>query len=161
MGDPLFRDGRRQLRWIVEVPDAEVEGELEWDSRRLAVSGRGYRDYLALDLLPWRVPLRELRWGRAACGEHARCWASQRLGNGVREGTWSDGSVTPGYEPPPLEHERVIQQGPVADLPVMRIGPLRSILQRLARDPHQTRIVARTTLGGEPGWAVQEVVRWR
>ncbi|UCF39993.1 MAG: hypothetical protein JSW43_09650 [Gemmatimonadota bacterium] len=161
LGDPLVRDGSRQLRWIVEVPDAEVDGELAWDGQRLAVKGRGYRDYLALDLLPWRVPLRELHWGRAACGAHACCWVRQRLEKRVLEGTWRDGAMTSGYEPPALERERVIQRGPVADLPLMRIGPLRSVLRRLARDPQQTRTVSRATLDGERGWAVHEAVQWR
>ncbi len=161
MGDPLVRDGRRRLRWIVEVPDADVTGELEWNGRQLAVRGRGYRDYLGLDLLPWRMPLRELHWGRAACGAHACCWVRQRLESRVLEGTWRDGTMTSGYEPPTLEHERVIQRGPVADLPVMRIGVLRSVLRWLARDPQQSRAVSRAILNGQPGWAVHEVVQWR
>lgn len=159
--DPLLIDGTRQLRWIVEMPDADVRGELRVGSESFSVTGRGYRDYLALDLLPWRVPLRHLEWGRAACGEHAAWWIRMQLTNGVIEGTWSDGTVMHRQDPPILAAQRVIQQGHVADLPVLRIGWLRSVLRRLARDPHLTRVVGRAHLEGTPGWAVQEVVRWR
>ena len=143
------------------MPDADVRGELEVGSQRLSVMGRGYRDYLALDLLPWRVPLRQLEWGRACGGEHAAWWIRLQLKDTVLEGTWSDGIMRPRHDPPSLEAERVIQEGHVADLPVLRIGLLRSVLRRLARDPHQTRVVGRTSLSGAPGWAVREVVRWR
>lgn len=159
--DPLLVDGKRKLRWLIEVPDADVDGEIRWGSSRQRVEGRGYRDYLALDLLPWRVPFRELRWGRAVAGEHAGCWISLRLHAETLAGTWNDGVMMPGFSPPSLEEDREIQATHVAELPILRIGLLRAVLKRLAGDPHQTRALARTSLDGVRGWAVHEVVRWR
>ncbi|NIM49921.1 MAG: hypothetical protein GTN62_06505 [Gemmatimonadales bacterium] len=159
--DPLLTDGKRQLRWIVEVPDADVEGELRWSAGRLAVAGRGYRDYLAVDLLPWRLPIRELRWGRAFAGDHACCWMRLGTHDAALEGTWADGHMESRMAPPPLHEERVIQQAHVADIAALRIGALRSVLRRLAGDPYQTRWLAQASLGGARGWAVHELVRWR
>lgn len=48
------------VEWRVEAPAAEVSFKLDGSA---AVQGVGYAERISLDIPPWRLPIRELRWG--------------------------------------------------------------------------------------------------
>ncbi len=158
--DPFLEDGGRRLLWTVEVPDADVEGELRWPGGAAAFAGRGYRDRVWFDLRPWRFPIRELRWGRAVSGSHATTWVAARTGDGEVAATWTDGEVFGGAREPELAPSRVLVESRVADLQGLRFGALRPLLRRLTGDPHEVKRAGPATLAGEPAWAVHERVVW-
>jgi hypothetical protein len=158
--EPLLRIGSRQLSWAMDIPDADVEGELRLHDRRVAVRGRGYRDHVTAGIYPTQMRGWELRWGRAVSQSHATAWLSLRTPQGAVAGTWRDGSTGPRCVPPPLCDERVIADALLEDLPVMRIGPVRRLLSSLAGHPLQRRFIATATLDGEPARAVHEIVQW-
>jgi hypothetical protein len=160
MRDPLFSAGRGALAWTVEVPDADVSGELRWPGGSLPISGRGYRDRVWTDILPWRLPLRTLRWGRAVTASHATTWIDAETAAERLRWRWDDGRESTDA-PPAVGRDRVLVAAAVADIPGLRLGLLRGLFRVLSRDPHQTRWAAPTSLGGEAGWAVHEEVRWR
>ena len=158
--EPVIRIGSRQLSWVMDIPDAVVQGELRLPDRIVPVRGRGYRDHVTADLYPTQMRGWELRWGRAASESHATAWLELRTPHGTVEGTWHDGSTGLRCVPPPLRDERVLVDSLVADLPVMRIGPVRTLLSSLAGHPLQRRFAAAATLDDEPARAVHEIVRW-
>jgi len=158
--DPFLEDGGRRLLWTVEVPDADVEGELRWPGGATALEGRGYRDRVWFDLRPWRFPIRELRWGRAVSASHATTWVAARTGHGEIAATWTDGAVAQGAREPEFGPGRVLVEGRVADLPGLRFGVLRPLLRRLTRDPREVKWAGPATLAGEPARAVHERVVW-
>jgi hypothetical protein len=162
LGHPLLADGARRLDWTVEVPDADVEGELAWPGGRLPVRGRGYRDRVWLDLLPWRLPLRELSWGRIAAGPRATTWAVARLsGGGECSAAWADGRAIPAASRPgTLGEPRVLVESKVADLPGLRLGALRPVLRRLSRDPREVKWACPASIDAFTGVAIHERVRW-
>jgi hypothetical protein len=162
LGVPFIEeeDGRR-LDWVVEVPDAEVRGEVRWPGCRMPVRGRGYRDRVWLDLLPWRFPITELRWGRAAAGCHAATWVRAATKQSVVERCWVDGQVVDGAErPAELSESRVLLDTAIYDLRGLRLGLLRPILRRCYGDPEQTKWAAMAAVAEERGVAIHEVVRW-
>jgi len=159
--EPFLELGGRRLLWTVEIPDADVDGELRWPGGRLRVRGRGYRDRVWHDLLPWRFPVRELRWGRSAAGLHACTWVAARTENGKISARWEDGKLISGEAPGPrLGSPRVLVESAVADIEGLRLGALRPLLRRLTGDPYEVKWAAPATLRGAAGWAVHEVVRW-
>jgi hypothetical protein len=158
--DPFLADGARRLLWTVEVPDADVEGELRWPGGEARLAGRGYRDRVWFDLRPWRFPIRELRWGRAVSGSHATTWVAARTGGGEVAATWIDGEVLEGARAPELGPARMLFEGRVADLPGLRFGYLRPLLRRLCGDPHEVKRAGPAILAGEPALCVDERVVW-
>ena len=158
--DPLLVDGKRRLRWVVEVPDGVADGEVTWHGESIGINGRCYRDYVAFDLLPWRLGIRELHWGRAFGGDRTRWWIKLRTRKETVEASSLDSDVNSRLQRPQLEDERLLQEMYVADLPVLKVGVLRSALRRFVGDPYQVRFIARAALGTSMGWAVREEVRW-
>lgn len=156
---PLLERGRATLTWEIEVPDADVTGELHWPGGTLEVAGRGYRDRVWTDILPWRLPMRTVKWGRAAAGPHAATWLQASTdAESVRIG-WQDGAVAPG-DAPELRETRTLFSTRVADMESLRLGMLGRFLRRMT-DPLQTRYLSRTSVNGADGWAAHEDVLWR
>jgi hypothetical protein len=158
---PFLTSGDRRLEWSVELPDGYVRGEVRWPGGSLPISGRGYRDRVWYDLLPWRFPIRKLEWGRVAAGEHAATWVAEHTYSGVVTCGWMDGQLTPG-RPDGIEigEGRVLVDGPVVDLRGLHLGAMRPLLKRVTGDPRQTKRAAPATIGGESGRAVYEEVLW-
>lgn len=162
LGAPLLARGSRRLDWIVEVPDADVTGEVRWPGGSLAVRGRGYRDLVRFDFLPWRFPVRMLRWGRVAAGPHAATWMEARTRDGELTAGWRDGRPARRADlGVALGPSRLLLEARVADLPGLGLGPLRGLLRRLSGDPHEVKWAAPGAIEGSAGVAVHEVVRWR
>jgi hypothetical protein len=159
--EPFLESGARRLLWTVEVPDADVSGELRWPGGGLAILGRGYRDRVFFDIPPWRFPIRELRWGRAVAGPHACIWNTAVTADGTITARWQDGRIVAAEDAlPELTDTRVIVSTAVADIEGLRLGWLRPLLRRLTRDPREMKSASAVRLEGEPGRAVHEVVRW-
>jgi hypothetical protein len=164
--DPFLVHGGRTLSWNVELPDADVEGTLRWPEGELQVAGRGYRDRVWFDLLPWRFPIRELVWGRAHAGPRALTWVHATTLDGAVGGSWVDGAIRDhsGRGPPAplvLGEPRVLLEADVADLEGIGRGPIGAVIRRAGGDPHEIKYHAPCSLDGQPGMAVHEVVRWR
>jgi hypothetical protein len=158
---PFLEARGRSLDWVVEIPDAEVEGELRWPGGTRAVMGRGYRDRVRFDLPPWRFPIRELVWGRAVCGPHAATWVQADTLSGRISARWVDGVVDEGEGPPvELGPDRVLLDAHVVDLETLRLGALRPLLRLLSGDPAETKRAASASLEGFTGRAIHETVRW-
>lgn len=157
--EPFLERGGRRLEWLVEVPDADVTGALEWDGGRLDVVGRGYRDHVWFNLLPWRFPIHTLTWGRGVAGGHACTFVEATLVDGepIRAG-WMDGVSS--ELRPIIGSSRVLLDAAVVDLEGLRFGWLRPVLRALTGDPREIKYAAPMGVGGEDGVGVHEVVRW-
>jgi len=160
---PFFARGGHALHWDVELPDADVQGQLHVAGRTLQIAGRGYRDRVWFDFPLARLPLRQLHWGRAYAGSHASTWTRAELADGALiEAGWQDGESLPGV-PPALEltQDRTLVHGPVIDLEALHLGPLRPLLRWTTHDPVQHKWAAAARLAGVAGRAVHEVVTWK
>ncbi len=73
-GGTLLRLGERALTWRVPIPCARVDGEVRVGPQSARFSGFGYHDFVQTDIPPWRIPLRDLLWGRALGEGGALIW---------------------------------------------------------------------------------------
>lgn len=165
--EPFLAEGNRALHWSVEIPDADVTGTLRWPGGARAIAGRGYRDRVWFDFPPWRFPIQELIWGRAAAGNHAATWVHATTDQGTVAASWLDGRMALIKDDSGLPAEvtlgpeRIFLDADVASMEGLRLGALRGLLRRFSGDPHQTKWQAPCAIAGERGVAVHEVVRWR
>jgi hypothetical protein len=158
---PLLVAGPRRLAWRIEVPDADVDGELRTTGGVLPLRGRGYRDRVTFDLVPWRFPLRALRWGRAAAGPHACVWMEAETADRRISSRWLDGRSDPERWPVEVGEGRVVSEARVADVPGLGLGPLRPVLRRLFRDPREVKVAGPAVVLDVPGRSIREEVTWR
>lgn len=74
-GGVMLRSGGRVLRWVVPVPRARIEGSVRVGGLEVCFTGGlGYSDFVQTDVPPWRLPLRELLWGRALGPDRLAIW---------------------------------------------------------------------------------------
>jgi hypothetical protein len=96
-GRLLTLDGR-QLVWHVPVPRAAANGTVTIGSTSVSFAGLGYHDFVETDIPPWKLPLRELLWGRALGRDGALIWnrlvlASPQGPQQISRGWWRKGTA--------------------------------------------------------------------
>lgn len=175
----LFETQEGAVRWSCVQPAGEAEIDLDGDVLR----GRGYAERLEMTLPPWRLPIAELRWGRAitrgATGEgpgaaHGVTWIDWRgahplslVLDGSREAASprvGDERVSADGVEVSLSEGRTLRDGPLVT------GALRGApgiarwapVSILSAHEHKRLSPATVTTGGvaRDAWAIHEVVRF-
>ncbi|QOJ00412.1 MAG: hypothetical protein HRU70_07895 [Phycisphaeraceae bacterium] len=162
------------VRWACTHPMTHAEVTIAGASIR----GRGYAERIELTVPPWRLPIDELRWGRAHLGLSSVVWIEWRgpepLAIVVRDGLVSDGLISDttirdlsGEWSVDLAPGQIIVDATIGDR-VLRVFPaLRGVVPHATLGIHERKMLARATLrdahGVEQasGWALHEVVRLR
>jgi hypothetical protein len=89
----LFDDDAGLVEWRAEAPAALVSVELRGSA---PVQGPGYAERICVTVPPWRLPIRELRWGRwlDAAASRSIVWIDWR-GESPRTWVFVDGVLSP------------------------------------------------------------------
>ena len=163
------------MDWNCLLPTARVCLDFS-DGRRL--EGQGYAEVLEMTIPPWRLPIRELRWGRflADDGRASAVWIDWRgpraLSFAALNGAPCDAAeisetrVVLGdpHATVDMTDPRVLRDGPLARTALGRIPVLRKRLPVRILETRETKWLSRGALEREgvrrAGWAVHEVVRW-
>jgi len=89
----LLDDNTGVVEWRAEAPAAVVSVELRGFA---PVQGPGYAERILLTVPPWRLPIRELRWGRwlDAAASRSVVWIDWR-GKSSRNWVFVDGIIAP------------------------------------------------------------------
>lgn len=159
--DPFLAQDGQQIRWQIEVPDADVTGTIRVQGTPRTVRGRGYRDRVELEFTPWGQPLRMIRWGRAVAGPHASTWVEATTAREVIACTWKDGTPTTQIPAGAADSLRPLVAGGVADRDNLSLGALLPVVRKLTRDPYQEKRAGKARLDGHEGWAVEDMIRFR
>ena len=161
------------LEWRCEAPAARVDVTLA-DAPPLF--GFGYVECLSLTLLPWRLPIDEMRWGRWVSddGRRSLVWIDWK-GPRPRTDAYLDGRPVPS----PVVGDREVHAGGVRLTLAPRrplysrslgsalagLGPVLKLLPASWRDLEDAKWICRARLAGpgaEPddGCCIDEVVRF-
>ncbi len=161
------------LEWRCEAPAARVDVTLT-DAPPL--SGIGYAECLSLTVLPWRLAIEDMRWGRWVSDDGARSlvWIDW-TGPNPRTEAYLDGRP----EPSAVVSDRHVQAGgerltlaPRRQLfsrslgsALAALGPLLKLLPASWRDLEDAKRICRGRLDGPggraaDGWCIDEVVRF-
>jgi hypothetical protein len=162
-GATLLDGPQGHVTWECVAPTARVSATVGGET----FEGLGYAERLTMTVPPWRLPIRELRWGRFAADEGGLVWIEWR-GDVPRALAFRDGRPVPLAE---VRQDGVSAGGvelTLTDAVPLRSGALgRGPLRRLAGalpaaflrvDERKWR--ARGSAGGASGWVIHEVVRW-
>ena len=68
-GSIIDKKGGR-LSWTVPQPKASVEGKIIYRNNEILLKGYGYEDIVEMTLPFWRLPIKELFWGRTHCEDY-------------------------------------------------------------------------------------------
>lgn len=158
---PFLRAGDRSIRWNIEIPDADVQGVLRWKGGERVLSGRGYRDWVWLDIAPWRLRLQELRWGRAVAASSAAVWVEAQTPESLIQARWLNGNVINADWPVELQESRTLLETSVVDLEGLRLSVFRPLARALTGNPHEIKWSARARIGSLAGIGIHERVRWQ
>ena len=175
IGDPvhlrLFERADGSLDWTCEAPVANVTVRM---AERSWTTGTGYVECIRMTIPPWRLPIRQLRWGRWIDDgtAHAVVWIEWR---GSEPRTWilvdgvlaadadvEDASVAAGPTVLTLERECTLSARSLAEI-VGRIAPLRAIVPGSLMSLRQVKWRSRGALRrsgcpGSSGTAIHELV---
>ncbi len=168
----MLDTGAGSIEWSCQAPAATVAVSTTDPARPLDLIGSGYAERLVLTLLPWRLPISELRWGRWSCLETRRSlvWLDWR-GRQPMTLVLADGK--------PIEGARVDDDRIVAGSAELLLKRQATLYARTLRDalggpgPITNRLpvawqaledrksLSVGVLGGtDSGWAVHELVRF-
>jgi hypothetical protein len=183
----LLRRNRDYLSWFVSQPIAEVSGTILVGTRKMEVLGFGYQDVVEMTIPPWRLPITELLWGRAHCGNYTvvydqvktkdgegfQCLLLQdRMTNLVEERRFAiradevdnQTQIVHKTFTLSLERRRILEEGPIATDERIRSRFVRNLLARVSGNPEERKVVSDATLciGNAilPGVAIHERVTW-
>ena len=138
----LFEQAGGSLEWRCEAPSADVIVSVE---ERPCTKGIGYVECIELTIPPWRLPIRELRWGRWIddCAAHAVVWIDWR---GPEPRTWMlvDGVVTTAAD---VQDASVATGRTVLTLEPQSTLSARSLAEILGRFPLLRAIVPGSLMG--------------
>jgi hypothetical protein len=159
--DPFLDQDGRQIRWHLEIPDADVTGTIRMGTETRVLEGRGYRDRVEIEFTPWGLPLRSLKWSRAVAGPHAAIQVEATTAHESFNCGWKDGVCVTQVAIDVGEPSRPLIVGPAVDLDKLHLGPLAAVLRKISRDPYQEKRIGPAVFDGCKGSAVQDSLRFR
>ena len=162
------------VEWRVEAPAAEVSVSLRGFA---PLRGTGYAERILITIPPWRLPIRELRWGRwiGEAASRSVVWIDWR-GESPRTWVFVDGAAAPmsevtdesvhaGALEVALGERRTLQEGSLDEI-VSTIPGLRAVVPRSFLGLRQSRwcsdgLLREGTAAPLAGSAIHEVVVFR
>lgn len=170
----LLRDENSgELIWNCHHPKAATEIRFG----NMLHKGRGYAETLVLPLMPYRLPVDEIRWGRFLSDATTViwiCWKGSRTlnllflnGYGYSDAEFSERGIKFGEKLFSLSFSevRIIRKGTFSDLfpgkPVLKILVGKGIIKSL-----ETKFIAKTNFSRNSifvatGWSIYEEVIWK
>jgi hypothetical protein len=168
----VFESGHGSVEWHCLQPMSQVDLLL----RGTRLIGRGYAECLTLSVLPWRLPLHELHWGRFLSDPDAVVWIDWRglrqrrivIHNGEERKVKSIKESEIVFADPDarLELDRglVLRQGRLGDTIFPGVSRLAGLLPRSMLSVSECKWLSRGFMhssGAESsGYAIHEVVKW-
>ena len=162
----LLADGSGVVEWRVEAPAARVSASLQGFA---PLRGTGYAERILITIPPWRLPIRELRWGRWIGQDASRSvvWIDWR---GKAPRTWvfvdgaavssaevTDENVRAGALDLSLDKRFTLEERSLEEI-VSAIPGLRAVIPRSFLGLRQSRWCSH---GSCAGHAIHEVVVFR
>jgi hypothetical protein len=169
----VFQDEHGSVEWHCLQPMSQVDLLFRGTTRLV---GRGYAECLTLSVLPWKLPLTELHWGRFLSDQDALVWIDWRgphqqrvvFHNGeerqVKSITESEIVFADSAARLELDRGLVLRQGRLGDTIFPGISRLADLLPGSMLSVNECKWRSRGLMyssGAQTsGYAIHEVVKW-
>ena len=170
----VFESQPSSVVWRCHQPMAQADLKLQGKTR---MTGLGYVECLTLSVLPWKLPLEELHWGRFLSEQDALVWIDWRgpqqwqtvLHNGEERKVQSlteRGIISTNTEMRlDLDRGMVLRTGRLGETVFAGISRLAKLLPPIMLSVDECKWRSRGVLqAGDratSGWAIHEVVKWK
>lgn len=166
----LFHAESGAVNWQCLQPASEAQVSVG----AITLNGRGYAEKLEMTLPPWRLPIKELLWGRFVSDHHAVVWIRWN-GPEPRIILYSDGALVPNADID--QHEvsfedytltlprQIIRKGTIGDSLFAGAGKLAALFPSSILAVNEEKWFGSATLkqgthAVETGSVIHECVRW-
>lgn len=169
----IFESEHGSVDWNCLQPMSQVDLLFRGTTR---LTGRGYAECLTLSVLPWKLPMRELHWGRFLSDRDALVWIDWRgphqrrvvfhHGKERQAKSITESGIVFADSDAQLELDRglVLRQGRLGDTVFPGASRLVELLPRSILSVNECKWRSRGlmhSLGAESsGYAIHEVVKW-
>jgi hypothetical protein len=170
----FFANQHGSVKWHCHQPMSRVDLLLQGKTR---IAGLGYVECLTLSVLPWKLPLEELHWGRFLSVQDALVWIDWRgphqrrtvLHNGeereVQSLTASGMLFAQTGMKLDLNRGEVLRSGQLGQTVFAGISRLAKLLPHnllsVEECKWRSRGVLQTGNSAVTGWAIHEIVKWK
>jgi hypothetical protein len=170
----IFKSDYGSVDWHCLQPMSQVEVLFPGTSR---LTGRGYAECLTLSVLPWKLPLNELHWGRFLSDQDAVVWIDwlgphqQRLvfhdgeERQVKSITESEIVFADSDARLALDRGLVLREGRLGDTVFPGVSSLAQLLPRNMLTVNECKWRSRGVMHNveeeRSGWAIHEIVKWK
>ena len=170
----VFEGKEGCIDWHCHQPMAQVDVLLQDKTR---ITGLGYAECITLSVVPWKLPLEELHWGRFLSEQHALVWIDWRgpqpwrslIHNGdeheIQSLTESEILFVPTGNSLDLDRGLVLRSGQLGHTIFTRISRLAKLLPHNMLAVEECKWRSRGRLqaasANASGWAIHEVVKWK
>ncbi|MBZ5649232.1 MAG: hypothetical protein LAO18_01975 [Acidobacteriia bacterium] len=160
--------------WHCHQPMAQVDLLLQGKTR---MTGLGYAECLTLSVLPWKLPLEELHWGRFLSEQDALVWIDWRgpqpwrtlIHNSeeheIQSLTESEILFAPSGTSLELDRGLVLRSGQLGQTVFAGVSHLAKLLPHnmlsVEECKWRSRGVLQTGNSSASGWAIHEIVKWK
>lgn len=171
---PLYKDDEGEIYWSCLAPKARAHVALEGFP---AIAGLGYVECLKLSIVPWRLPMNELRWGRFLTDQDSLVWidwtgrtqktlvlhncSESAPAHATDNEVAADGGLKLS-----LVQQAVVRSGPIVSSVVPNIRGLKWMLPFGISRMHECKWLSKGILvmpdsPARSGWSIHEVVRFK
>jgi hypothetical protein len=168
----LFASPAGDVEWNCLQPRSQVAMQI--DGRPL--EGIGYAECLTLTLPPWKLPMRELRWGHFASQQHSVVWIDWQgdyrtrllLHDGAERVATDISDQAVGWDAHcdvALDRRTLLRDGALERTILPAAPALKRIFRRpmfgIAETKWCSRAVLHSGAQNDSGWAIHEHVEWQ
>jgi len=167
----IYESAAGRVHWNCLQPRSEID--LRIGKRQLA--GLGYAECLTLTVLPWQLPMRQLRWGRFVSREDSLAWIDWQGEHSMRFAVYngrvwellaiSDTEASIPHVRLRMDESQPLRAGRFGSTILSRAPALRRLLPPSLANIEEVKQLSRGKLNAEgrvsQGWVIHEVVDWK
>ena len=169
----LYKSNDGEINWSCLLPLAKAKVKLG----DLLISGTGYAEYMTITIVPWKLPITELRWGRFLTNQESLIWIDWKgklpkafvfyNGEEITNPKITDTKIIGNNDLHlSLARENTLRSGPLILTTLSKIPKVRAIFPKSILNTCEYKWLSKGAFllnktSASSGWAIHELVKFR